>query len=82
MGRPAGRGRLPVAGDRVNIVCGAGNPEYILDVLEGYQTYSTAFQIAQNATEAANNWMLAKYDAVNGQALRRMIGAGAELLTF
>ena len=26
--------------------------------------------------------MLAKYDAVNGQALRRMIGAGAELRTF
>jgi hypothetical protein len=24
---------VPVSGDRVNIVCGAGNPEYILDVL-------------------------------------------------
>ncbi|MEO8693011.1 MAG: hypothetical protein ABI658_05810 [Acidimicrobiales bacterium] len=24
---------VPVAGDRVNIVCGGGNPEYILDVL-------------------------------------------------
>jgi TRAP-type mannitol/chloroaromatic compound transport system substrate-binding protein len=35
-----------------------------------------------NACEAANNWMLAKYDAVNGQALRRMVGAGAELRTF
>jgi TRAP-type mannitol/chloroaromatic compound transport system substrate-binding protein len=35
-----------------------------------------------HAAEAANNWMLAKYDAVNGQALRRMIGAGAELRTF
>ena len=34
------------------------------------------------AWEAANNWMLAKYDAVNGQALRRMVGAGAELRTF
>jgi TRAP-type mannitol/chloroaromatic compound transport system substrate-binding protein len=35
-----------------------------------------------NAAEAANNWMLAKYDAVNAQALRRMIGAGTELRTF
>ena len=35
-----------------------------------------------HASEAANNWMLSKYDAVNGQALRRMIAAGAELRTF
>ena len=35
-----------------------------------------------HACEAANNWMLAKYDAVNGGALRRMVGAGAELRTF
>ncbi len=35
-----------------------------------------------NAAEAANNWMLAKYDAVNAQALRRMIGSGTELRTF
>ena len=34
------------------------------------------------AAEAANNWMLAKYDAVNPQALRRMLGAGTELRTF
>jgi TRAP-type mannitol/chloroaromatic compound transport system substrate-binding protein len=34
------------------------------------------------ASEAANNWMLAKYDAVNGQALRRMIGTGTELRAF
>ena len=38
--------------------------------------------IMNQATEATNNWMLAKYDAVNGQALRRMVGAGAELRTF
>ena len=35
-----------------------------------------------NACEAANNWMLAKYDAVNAAALRRLIGAGAELRLF
>ncbi len=35
-----------------------------------------------HACEAANNWMLAKYDAVNAQALRRMVAGGAELRTF
>ena len=34
------------------------------------------------ACEAANNWMLAKYDAVNARRLRRMVGAGAELRPF
>ena len=34
------------------------------------------------ACEAANNWMLAKYDAVNAGALRRMLGAGTELRSF
>jgi TRAP-type mannitol/chloroaromatic compound transport system substrate-binding protein len=38
--------------------------------------------ILDHASEAANNWMLAKYDAVNGQALRRMVSAGAELRSF
>jgi TRAP-type mannitol/chloroaromatic compound transport system substrate-binding protein len=38
--------------------------------------------IVFHACEAANNWMLAKYDAVNGAALRRLIGAGAELRLF
>jgi TRAP-type mannitol/chloroaromatic compound transport system substrate-binding protein len=38
--------------------------------------------IVSNACEAANNWMLAKYDFVNAPALRRMLGAGAELRTF
>ncbi|WP_229428590.1 TRAP transporter substrate-binding protein [Microvirga pudoricolor] len=38
--------------------------------------------ILAQASAAANGWMLEKYDAVNGQALRRMIGAGAELRTF
>ncbi|MCP8939083.1 substrate-binding domain-containing protein [Alsobacter sp. SYSU M60028] len=38
--------------------------------------------ILANACEAANNWMLAKYDAVNGPALRRMVEKGAELRFF
>ena len=37
---------------------------------------------AMQACEAANNWMLAKYDAVNAQALRRMVGSGTELRLF
>lgn len=38
--------------------------------------------ILSQACEAANNWMLSKYDAVNPPALRRMLGAGAELRSF
>ena len=38
--------------------------------------------IVPQAGEAANNWMLAKYDAVNAPALRRLVGAGAELRAF
>ena len=38
--------------------------------------------ILRHASEAANNWMLAKYDFVNADALRRMVGSGAELRTF
>jgi TRAP-type mannitol/chloroaromatic compound transport system substrate-binding protein len=38
--------------------------------------------IVMQACEAANNWMLAKYDAVNAQALRRMVGSGTELRLF
>ncbi|HEY8566396.1 MAG TPA: ABC transporter substrate-binding protein [Beijerinckiaceae bacterium] len=34
------------------------------------------------ASEAANNWMLAKYDAVNPPAVRRLIGAGTEFRAF
>jgi TRAP-type mannitol/chloroaromatic compound transport system substrate-binding protein len=35
-----------------------------------------------HACEAANNWMLAKYDAVNPPALRRLIAQGTELKPF
>jgi TRAP-type mannitol/chloroaromatic compound transport system substrate-binding protein len=38
--------------------------------------------IVSQACEAANNWMLAKYDAVNPPALRRLIANGAELKAF
>lgn len=35
-----------------------------------------------HAAEAANNWMLAKYDSVNAPALRRLVAGGAELRYF
>ena len=38
--------------------------------------------IVFHACEAANNWMLAKYDAVNAPAIRRMVASGIELRTF
>jgi TRAP-type mannitol/chloroaromatic compound transport system substrate-binding protein len=38
--------------------------------------------LVQNACEAANNWMLAKYDAVNAPALKRLAQRGTELRAF
>jgi TRAP-type mannitol/chloroaromatic compound transport system substrate-binding protein len=38
--------------------------------------------ILAQACEAANAWMLAKYDAVNPPALRRMIASGVEIRSF
>jgi TRAP-type mannitol/chloroaromatic compound transport system substrate-binding protein len=38
--------------------------------------------ILAQACDAANVWMLAKYDAVNAAALRRLVGAGAVLKPF
>lgn len=38
--------------------------------------------IVAQACDAANNWMLAKYDAVNPPALRRLVAAGTELRAF
>ncbi|MFG1371105.1 TRAP transporter substrate-binding protein DctP [Xanthobacter oligotrophicus] len=38
--------------------------------------------IVRNAAEAANNWMLAKYDSVNPPALRRLVQQGVELRPF
>jgi TRAP-type mannitol/chloroaromatic compound transport system substrate-binding protein len=38
--------------------------------------------IVSHACEAANNWMLGKYDLVNPAALKRLIAGGAELRAF
>ncbi|MBV9078499.1 MAG: TRAP transporter substrate-binding protein DctP, partial [Methylobacteriaceae bacterium] len=39
-------------------------------------------EILFHASEAAHNWMIAKYDYVNAPALRRMLTAGTELRAF
>jgi TRAP-type mannitol/chloroaromatic compound transport system substrate-binding protein len=38
--------------------------------------------IVQQASEAANSWMLSKYDTVNAPALKRLIGRGTEIRPF
>lgn len=38
--------------------------------------------ILAQACEWGNNWMLAKYDAVNAAALTRLVSAGTELRLF
>lgn len=38
--------------------------------------------ILRHAAEAANNWMLAKYDSVNPNALKELVSKGAELRYF
>lgn len=39
-------------------------------------------RILQDACEAANNWMMAKYDTVNAPALKRLVAQGAVLRGF
>ncbi|HRK24189.1 MAG TPA: TRAP transporter substrate-binding protein [Beijerinckiaceae bacterium] len=51
--------------------------------LDKWNSLTPQYQaIVRNACEAANNWMLAKYDAVNSQALGRLIQAGVQLRPF
>jgi TRAP-type mannitol/chloroaromatic compound transport system substrate-binding protein len=38
--------------------------------------------ILRMCAESANNWMLAKYDAVNAPALRRLVASGTEIRAF
>jgi TRAP-type mannitol/chloroaromatic compound transport system substrate-binding protein len=38
--------------------------------------------ILRMCAESANNWMLAKYDAVNAPALRRLVAGGTEIRAF
>ncbi len=51
--------------------------------MEQWNKLSKPYQrIVQDACESANNWMLAKYDAVNAPAMRRLLAGGAQLRPF
>jgi len=51
--------------------------------LQKYNELPKSYQtIMANACEAANNWMLAKYDYVNPGGLRRLLAQGVELRSF
>lgn len=39
-------------------------------------------QIVKSASDTAHNWMVAKYDAANPGAIKRLVGAGAQLRPF
>jgi TRAP-type mannitol/chloroaromatic compound transport system substrate-binding protein len=48
-----------------------------------WEELSPAYQsIVRSASERANAWMLAKYDAANPAALKRLVAAGAKLSPF
>jgi TRAP-type mannitol/chloroaromatic compound transport system substrate-binding protein len=51
--------------------------------LEQWNRLPKVYQaVLQQACESANNWMLAKYDAVNAPALKRLVSRGTELRAF
>ena len=51
--------------------------------MEKWNSLTPTYQnIFRHACEAANNWMLAKYDAVNAPAMARLIKSGAILRPF
>jgi TRAP-type mannitol/chloroaromatic compound transport system substrate-binding protein len=51
--------------------------------LDKWNALSPAYQsIVRTCSEKANAWMLAKYDAENPAALRRLLAAGAKLAPF
>ncbi|MGL5446952.1 MAG: TRAP transporter substrate-binding protein [Rhabdaerophilum sp.] len=51
--------------------------------LEQWNRLPKAYQaVLQQACESANNWMLAKYDAVNAPAMKRLVSRGTELRAF
>jgi TRAP-type mannitol/chloroaromatic compound transport system substrate-binding protein len=51
--------------------------------LDKWNALTPAYKaVIRNASEMANTWMQAKYDAVNPPALRRLIASGAKLTPF
>lgn len=57
--------------------------EHVIINLERWNSLPRHYQAAvQAAAREAGNWMVAKYDAVNPPALRRLVAAGAQLRPF
>jgi len=51
--------------------------------LQKWQELPKSYQaVLEHAGHYANNWMMAKYDALNPAALKRLIAAGAKLQPF
>jgi TRAP-type mannitol/chloroaromatic compound transport system substrate-binding protein len=51
--------------------------------LEKWNALTPTYQsIVRSASERANAWMLAKYDAANPAALKRLVASGAKLVPF
>ena len=61
----------------------SGGMMHMVVNLDKWNALPKAYQaIAARACEAANSWMLARYDAVNPPALKRLVAAGAVLRPF
>ena len=61
----------------------SGGMVHLVVNLERWNALPKSYQaIVARACDAASSWMLAKYDAVNAPALKRLIAAGAVLKPF
>ena len=61
----------------------SGGMVHMVINLDKWTALPKAYQaIVSRACEAANSWMLARYDAVNPPALKRLVAAGAVLRPF
>jgi TRAP-type mannitol/chloroaromatic compound transport system substrate-binding protein len=61
----------------------SGGMMHMVVNLDAWNALPKAYQaILMRACDAANGWMLAKYDAINPPALKRLVAAGAILRPF
>ena len=61
----------------------SGGMLHLVVNLEKWNALPKSYQgVVARACDAASSWMLAKYDAVNGPALKRLIAGGAVLKPF
>jgi hypothetical protein len=64
------------------LVRGLGNGPQFININKWNELSSPYKSIIRNASALANQWMLAKYDANNPAALKRLVTAGAQLRPF